>query len=152
MIFQVGLHPSKDFINRKVIQETNDYGDVLLQDFYEHYTNLSVKSVMILKYFRETLKIKPDFLFKVIIKVLSKYFSVISRDFYNFDFYRQNVKKISGRSLLNRQGGFSKRNSDRKSKLLRALIDSNATPKNLCMHFQWKMWMLKIFRIVLYRQ
>ena len=59
-----------DSINRKVIQETNDYGDVLLQDFYEHYTNLSVKSVMILKYFRENLKIKPDFLFKVKIKEL----------------------------------------------------------------------------------
>ena len=70
LIFQVGLHPSKNSINRKVIQETNDYGDVLLQDFYEHYTNLSVKSVMILKYFRENLKIKTDFLFKVKIKDL----------------------------------------------------------------------------------
>ena len=74
LIFQVGLHPSKNSINRKVIQETNDYGDVLLQDFYEHYTNLSVKSVMILKYFRENLKIKPDFLFKVKIKELSTYY------------------------------------------------------------------------------
>ena len=86
LIFQVGLHPSKNSINRKVIQETNDYGDVLLQDFYEHYTNLSVKSVMILKYFRENLKIKPDFLFKVKIKELFITYlnTVISVGLWNF--------------------------------------------------------------------
>ena len=65
LIFQVGLHPSSDSINRQVIQETDDYGDVLLQDFQEHYTNLSVKSVMILKYVTEDLYIRPNFIFKV---------------------------------------------------------------------------------------
>ena len=65
LIFQVGLHPSSDSINRQVIQETDDYGDVLLQDFQEHYNNLSVKSVMILKYVTEDLNIRPNFIFKV---------------------------------------------------------------------------------------
>ena len=66
LIFQVGLHPKNYSINQQVVQEASDYRDILIQDFYEHYTNLSVKSVMILKYISEDLTTKPHFLLKVL--------------------------------------------------------------------------------------
>ena len=68
LIFQVGLHPKNYSINQQVVQEASDYRDILIQDFYEHYTNLSVKSVMILKYIIEDLTTKPHFLLKVLIR------------------------------------------------------------------------------------
>ena len=65
VIFHVGLHPKSHSINLQVNQEANHFGDVLLQDFTEHYTNLSVKSALILKFTHQDLNPNPDFLLKV---------------------------------------------------------------------------------------
>ena len=73
MAIAIPTHPSNDSINHQVVQETYDYGDILLQDFYEHYTNLSVKSVMMLKFISEDFGIEANFLFKVLTKSMKKH-------------------------------------------------------------------------------
>lgn len=66
VIFQVGLHSSNQSINENVAREAREHGDILLQNVIEHYTNLSVKTAMILKFFHNELTgNQPKFLFKL---------------------------------------------------------------------------------------
>jgi hypothetical protein len=45
-------------------------GDILVQDFIEHYNNLTVKAVMLLKYV-QSLEFQPTFIIKVIPKTIN---------------------------------------------------------------------------------
>ena len=66
IIFQVGLDPKSFGIDRLVQDESAQYGDILIQDFIEHYNNLTIKTVMLLKYVSQ-LTVIPTFIFKVLI-------------------------------------------------------------------------------------
>ena len=64
VIFQVGLHSQDERLNSLVRNESLQFGDVLIQDFVEHYNNLTIKTVMLLKFVKH-LDFQPDFVFKV---------------------------------------------------------------------------------------
>ena len=64
VIFQVGLHSQDKRLNSLVRNESLQFGDVLIQDFVEHYNNLTIKTVMLLKFVKH-LDFQPDFVFKV---------------------------------------------------------------------------------------
>ena len=64
IIFQIGLDPKSFGIDRLVQEESVQYGDILIQDFIEHYNNLTIKTVMLLKYLNH-LAVIPSFVFKV---------------------------------------------------------------------------------------
>ena len=67
IIFQVGLEkPNTPGIKELLKEESEQYGDLLLQDFVEHYNNLTIKTVMLLKYVSQ-LTVIPTFIFKVLI-------------------------------------------------------------------------------------
>lgn len=67
VIFQVGLHSTNLTVNENVVQEAKEHGDILLQNVIEHYTNLTLKTAMILKFCNDELTStsKPLFLFKL---------------------------------------------------------------------------------------
>ena len=64
IIFQIGLDPKSFGIDRLVQEESVQYGDILIQDFIEHYNNLTIKTIMLLKYLNH-LAVIPSFIFKV---------------------------------------------------------------------------------------
>ena len=64
IIFQVGLKPRTNEIDKLIKDESNQFGDILIQDFVEHYNNLTIKTVMLLKYLNH-LSVIPSFVFKV---------------------------------------------------------------------------------------
>ena len=67
IIFQVGLEkPNTPGIKELLKEESEQYGDLLVQDFVEHYNNLTIKTVMLLKYVSQ-LTVIPTFIFKVLI-------------------------------------------------------------------------------------
>ena len=66
IIFQVGFEEIQPHgINELLKEESEKYGDLLIQDFVEHYNNLTIKTVMLLKFVNQLTEI-PSFIFKVI--------------------------------------------------------------------------------------
>ena len=64
VIFLLGK--SKSSVKNELVQiESKDFGDVLMEDFIDDYYNLTLKSIMMLKYVTQ-LKSKPTFVLKVI--------------------------------------------------------------------------------------
>jgi hypothetical protein len=51
-------------INLKVQEESEKYGDILLENFYESYNNLTIKSLMLLK-LAVVPSLKSEYIFKV---------------------------------------------------------------------------------------
>ena len=64
IIFQVGLEPRTHGIDKLIKDESDQFGDILIQDFIEHYNNLTIKTVMLLKYVNH-LPVIPSFILKV---------------------------------------------------------------------------------------
>lgn len=65
VIFCIGKSPEKeDMTNQRVRKESDEYGDILLEDFVDSYDNLTIKSTLMLKYFHNN-----DIGTKVIFKV-----------------------------------------------------------------------------------
>ena len=63
LVFQIGLS-NDPFTNKLVKKEALKFKDILLQDFTEDYYNLTLKSVLLLKYLHG-LKYRPEFVFKI---------------------------------------------------------------------------------------
>ena len=63
LIFLVGLRRDSA-IDNLIYQESEKHGDILLEKFYESYLNLTIKSLMLVK-FAATYKLNADFVFKV---------------------------------------------------------------------------------------
>ena len=70
IIFQVGLEPRTHGIDKLIKDESDQFGDILIQDFIEHYNNLTIKTVMLLKYVNH-LPVIPSFIFKVCMYAMS---------------------------------------------------------------------------------
>jgi hypothetical protein len=51
-------------LNLKIMEEADLFGDILLENFYESYLNLTVKSLMLVK-FAALSTVNADFVFKV---------------------------------------------------------------------------------------
>ena len=60
----MGKDSENDIINNLVENESVLHGDVLIHDFHEHYNNLTIKTVMLLKYVWH-MDHFPTFIFKV---------------------------------------------------------------------------------------
>ena len=63
LVFLVGL-TSDAAVDIRVTEESSQHGDVLLERFHESYLNLTVKSMMLVK-FAATYDLNADFVFKV---------------------------------------------------------------------------------------
>ena len=64
IIFQVGFDKTQTYGINKLLKESERYGDLLIQDFIEHYNNLTIKTVLLLKFVNQLAAI-PSFIFKV---------------------------------------------------------------------------------------
>mgnify|MGYP001173768164 CR=1 FL=1 len=63
VIFLLGK--STDLVKSELVQvESNQYGDILMENFVEDYYNLTLKSIIMLKYVTR-MKVKPKFILKV---------------------------------------------------------------------------------------
>ncbi|TRY77994.1 hypothetical protein TCAL_11892, partial [Tigriopus californicus] len=52
VIFCIGKSPERHgSINTRVLKESDEFGDILLEDFIDTYDNLTIKSTLMLKYF-----------------------------------------------------------------------------------------------------
>ena len=60
----MGKDSENDILNNLVENESVLHGDVLIHDFHEHYNNLTIKTVMLLKYVWH-MDHFPTFVFKV---------------------------------------------------------------------------------------
>ena len=65
IIFQVGFDKTQTYEINELLKESERYGDLLIQDFIEHYNNLTIKTVLLLKFVNQ-LAVIPSFIFKVI--------------------------------------------------------------------------------------
>ena len=51
-------------VNNDVLAESNEHGDILLENFYESYLNLTIKTLLMVKFVAHLDK-KPEYIFKV---------------------------------------------------------------------------------------